>query len=69
MGGFSTMQALSTWDGDPKLASKPFDIKRDGFVPLKVGNNNFRKFSHAKKEMQKFMVKLQVGEYHQMLII
>jgi 3-oxoacyl-[acyl-carrier-protein] synthase II len=33
MGGFSTMHALTTWDGDPTLASRPFDADRDGFAP------------------------------------
>ena len=33
MGGFSTMRALSTWDGDPARASRPFDKGRDGFAP------------------------------------
>ncbi len=33
MGGFSTMRALTTWDGDPALASRPFDKGRDGFAP------------------------------------
>ena len=33
MGGFSTMRALSTWDGDPTKASRPFDANRDGFAP------------------------------------
>ena len=33
MGGFSTMHALSTWDGDPSKASRPFDANRDGFAP------------------------------------
>ena len=33
MGGFSTMRALSTWDGDPTRASRPFDKGRDGFAP------------------------------------
>ncbi|HIK88992.1 MAG TPA: beta-ketoacyl-[acyl-carrier-protein] synthase II [Dehalococcoidia bacterium] len=33
MGGFSTMRALSTWDGDPAKASRPFDKGRDGFAP------------------------------------
>ena len=30
--GFQNMGALSKFDGDPRLASRPFDIKRDGFV-------------------------------------
>ena len=33
MGGFSTMHALTTWDGDPSKASRPFDANRDGFAP------------------------------------
>ena len=33
MGGFSTMQALTTWQGDPARASRPFDLDRDGFAP------------------------------------
>jgi len=37
MGGFSTMHALTTWGGDPTRASRPFDIKRDGFAPAEGG--------------------------------
>jgi len=33
MGGFSTMRALTTWEGDPSRASRPFDSGRDGFAP------------------------------------
>jgi len=32
MGGFAAMKALSTRNDDPKLASRPFDAGRDGFV-------------------------------------
>ncbi len=32
IGGFSSMQALSTRNDDPKTASRPFDKNRDGFV-------------------------------------
>ncbi|MBI5218179.1 MAG: beta-ketoacyl-ACP synthase II [Bacteroidia bacterium] len=32
MGGFNSMQALSTRNDDPKTASRPFDLNRDGFV-------------------------------------
>ncbi len=32
VGGFNAMQALSTRNDDPKTASRPFDIGRDGFV-------------------------------------
>ena len=31
------MHALTTWDGDPTRASRPFDIKRDGFAPAEGG--------------------------------
>ncbi len=32
MAGFCTMKAMSTRNDDPKTASRPFDIDRDGFV-------------------------------------
>ena len=32
MGGFNSLQALSTRNDDPKTASRPFDKDRDGFV-------------------------------------
>ncbi len=32
VGGFSAMKALSTRNDDPEHASRPFDLKRDGFV-------------------------------------
>ena len=31
--GFNRLTALSTFDGDPKKASRPFDATRDGMVP------------------------------------
>ena len=33
LGGFNTIHALSRFQGDPTLASRPFDAERDGFVP------------------------------------
>lgn len=32
IGGFCAMKAMSTRNSDPKRASRPFDIERDGFV-------------------------------------
>ena len=32
VGGFNAMRALSTRNDDPKTASRPFDVGRDGFV-------------------------------------
>lgn len=32
IGGFNAMKALSTRNDDPKTASRPFDVDRDGFV-------------------------------------
>ena len=32
VGGFNSMQALSTRNDDPATASRPFDVDRDGFV-------------------------------------
>ncbi len=32
MGGFNSSKALSTFNENPQAASRPFDVKRDGFV-------------------------------------
>ncbi len=32
LGGFTAMRAISTRNDDPKTASRPFDVDRDGFV-------------------------------------
>ena len=32
MGGFNASRALSTFNGNPQIASRPFDVNRDGFV-------------------------------------
>src|SRR3990170_6224273 len=33
LGGFAVMKALSTSNDEPEKASRPFDARRDGFVP------------------------------------
>lgn len=37
MGGFNSMQAISSRNDDPKTASRPFDKDRDGFVMAEGG--------------------------------
>ena len=49
MGGFSTIHALTTWTGDPALASRPFDADRDGFAPAEgAGTLILESLEHAK---------------------
>ncbi len=49
VGGFNSMQALSTRNDDPSTASRPFDVDRDGFV---IGEGGaalvFEEYEHAK---------------------
>ena len=48
VGGFSSMQALSTRNDDPKHASRPFDVDRDGFVIAEgAGALIFEEYEHA----------------------
>jgi 3-oxoacyl-[acyl-carrier-protein] synthase II len=48
VGGFNSMQALSTRNGDPKTASRPFDVNRDGFVVGEgAGALIFEELEHA----------------------
>ena len=59
MGGFSTMRALSTWDGDPSLASRPFDNKRDGFAPAEgSGVLILENLQHAKARKAKIYAEI-----------
>ncbi len=49
IGGFSSMQALSTRNDDPEHASRPFDKDRDGFVLAEgAGALIFEELEHAK---------------------
>ena len=59
MGGFSSMKALSTRNDDPKTASRPFDLDREGFV-LGEGSGALilEEYEHAKARGANILVEV-----------
>ena len=62
VGGFNSMQALSTRNDDPQKASRPFDVNRDGFVIGEgAGALLLEEYEHAKARGAKIYAEVAGG--------
>jgi len=62
IGGFNAMHAISTRNDEPKLASRPFDKDRDGFVLGEGGGAVIlEEYEHAKKRGAKIYAEIVGG--------
>lgn len=62
VGGFNSMQALSTRNDDPATASRPFDVDRDGFVVGEgAGALILEEYEHAKARGAKIYAEVAGG--------
>ena len=59
LGGFNSMRALSTRNDEPEKASRPFDLKRDGFVMGEGGGTIIlEELEHARKRGAKIYAEM-----------
>lgn len=62
IGGFNAMKALSERNDDPKTASRPFDVNRDGFVLGEgAGSIILEDYEHAKRRGANILVEIVGG--------